>query len=97
MNIDDLKKERKTIHAKCLSSGFTEEDKKTSTIKGIGCDHIDIKDKALANEDCLCDAYINPSMWWDKRGGCPLASHFKKQASNESKVRLGQQKQKKRK
>jgi hypothetical protein len=44
-----------------------------------------------------CEAYINPAGWW-KRGACPLATHNITRDSKvqNGKVRVGQQKQKKR-
>ena len=56
--------------------------------KCVGCK------KVAADQTCI--TYINPSMWWDKRGGCPVATHTGKKISFEDeKKRVGQQKQKK--
>jgi hypothetical protein len=53
--------------------------------------------EVTVDETCRCDAYINPSVWWN-RGGCPLASHWKEiNETQQEKVRMGQQKQKKKK
>ena len=56
--------------------------------KCIGCKKVD--------SDQFCMVYIKPSIWWDKRGGCPVATHASKaiEAAAEKK-RIGQQKQKK--
>lgn len=44
-------------------------------------------------EDSTCSAYPKPSVWW-RRGRCPLADHVDvKQVNNGEKVRVGQQKQ----
>jgi hypothetical protein len=43
-----------------------------------------------------CNTYEFPSIWWDKRGGCPLASHMTiRVIEDNKKLRAGQQKQKK--
>lgn len=47
--------------------------------KCVGCDKID--------SDQFCIVYIKPSIWWDKRGNCPVATHIsKKVAVAEKKV-----------
>ena len=46
--------------------------------KCIGCNKID--------PDQFCLVYSKPSIWWDKRGGCPVANHIKKEAAAEKKV-----------
>jgi hypothetical protein len=46
-------------------------------------------------EDSTCSAYIKPNAWW-RRGKCPLADHIKTEVETKRKVRVGQQKQKKR-
>jgi hypothetical protein len=49
----------------------------------------------VAPEDhSRCTVYINPDVIW-RRGNCPLASHIKVESAKKSKVRVGQQKQKK--
>lgn len=51
-----------------------------------GCNHVVEK---------LCDAYLEPSKKW-LTGNCPLASHIVARVESQSeKVRVGQQKQKK--
>ena len=34
----------------------------------------------------ICGVYTNPVYWWDKRGGCPLATHVKIRVVEEKKV-----------
>lgn len=47
--------------------------------------------------DNFCKRYPVPSTFW-RMGGCPMATHVKfDQVSDTSKVRIGQQKQKKKK
>jgi len=46
----------------------------------------------IAGEE-RCEAYANPAIWWP-RGGCPLASHVKREGEKQQgKRRVGQQKQ----
>jgi len=48
--------------------------------------------------DGVCSVYSNPSLWWEKRKQCPLASHLRKVVVDyEGKQRAGQQKQKRKK
>ena len=62
--------------------------------KCIGCQKIIVFD---GFEGPYCSVYPNPSIFW-RRGGCPIATHIKT-TNNEkvSKVRVGQQKQRKNK
>jgi hypothetical protein len=53
----------------------------------IGCKKVSV--------DQFCIVYIKPSIWWDKRGGCPLATHAGVKLITDEKKRVGQQKQKK--
>jgi hypothetical protein len=46
--------------------------------------------------DGECKAYPNPANWW-RLGGCPLATHLRKVVEDNTKKRVGQQKQKKKK
>lgn len=46
--------------------------------KCIGCKKVD--------SDQFCVVYIKPSIWWDKRGGCSIATHVSKEAVKEKKV-----------
>jgi|YelNatPaOPRAMG01_1025707.scaffolds.fasta_scaffold38974_2 hypothetical protein len=45
--------------------------------KCIGCQKVD--------SDQFCLVYSKPSIWWDKRGGCPMATHAGKKVVVESK------------
>jgi len=56
--------------------------------KGDNCSKLDDNGK--------CVAYANPSYWWDHVGHCPLASHVSIGKTTQEKVRVGQQKQRKR-
>jgi hypothetical protein len=60
-------------------------EKKPVHDKCIGCDKV--------QEDSTCAAYPNPEIWWN-RGSCPLATHLEKKTKDTEKVRIGQQKQK---
>jgi hypothetical protein len=59
-----------------------------------------LEDKGCERADraqMVCPVYINPTGWWN-RGGCPMATHWRaEELSKDGKVRVGQQKQKKRK
>jgi hypothetical protein len=46
--------------------------------KCIGCKKVD--------SDQFCMVYSKPSIWWDKRNGCPVASHTSKTVAVEKKV-----------
>ena len=35
--------------------------------------------------DNICGVYSNPIYWWDKRGGCPLATHVKVKVIEDNK------------
>lgn len=53
----------------------------------IGCGKI---------ENDVCKAYRDPAMWWEKMGGCPLATHTRKTVqAQQGKTRLTIQKKKK--
>lgn len=57
--------------------------------KCVGCNKVD---------NSLCKAYPNPSAWFRNGKRCPLASHIKTGVSSpKGKVRVGQQKQAKKK
>lgn len=47
----------------------------------------------------VCPVYISPKSWWESKGGCPMATHidFSPEGDEREKIRVGQQKQKKRK
>jgi hypothetical protein len=47
-------------------------------------------------EDSTCSVYPKPRIWWN-RGTCPIADHIKIETKSNGKVRVGQQKQKRRK
>lgn len=58
--------------------------------------HENCKGCSRVMEDSTCSAYIKPDSWW-RRGKCPLADHIKPEVvSDPRKIRVGQQKQKKR-
>lgn len=59
-------------------------------------------DKCLENGGCIkiengyCKAYVRPSVKWLGESPCPLASNIiKEKTSPSSKIRVGQQKQRK--
>ena len=59
--------------------------------KCIGCQKI-----VSVGEESVCSVYRDPVMWWDKMGGCPLATHTHKIIqSQQEKTRLTIQKKKK--
>ena len=59
--------------------------------KCVGCERIHPEEK-------VCLAYLYPAEKW-RLGNCPMATHITEQVDNskKGKVRVGQQKQKKRK
>lgn len=63
----------------------------------IGCQKIlQGENQNLIGQEAVCSAYRDPAMWWNKMGGCPLATHVHKKVGQEQgKVRLTIQKKKK--
>jgi hypothetical protein len=57
--------------------------------KCTGCDRVQTDNGAS-----MCSAYPVPSVHW-RLGNCSLATHIKVESKDNSKVRVGQQKQKK--
>lgn len=54
------------------------------------CAHVDL-------ENLLCTRYAVPTYWWEKGRRCPLATHWvDPDMKLKQKIRVGQQKQKKR-
>lgn len=107
--VDQMKKNSKNIHQKCIGEGFLEEEK--SFLKEKACKRIDryneiynpntgvLDEEKLVkiSGECKCTAYTNPEYWWKNGRYCPLASHYKPESNSEKIVtRVGQQKQKKR-
>jgi hypothetical protein len=95
---EELMKERETIHEKCMGYGFGAEQSKL--VKGQ-CTHIEDSPSFDTEGNSLpkfCDAYAFPTAWWDRKGRCPLATHYKPDdtpTEGKRKKRVGQQKQKK--
>jgi hypothetical protein len=71
-------------------AGFLGGTKRTIDAKCEGCDRI-----KLSEDKKFCAAYPDPTVRW-RLGNCNLATHIKVETKAEaSKVRVGQQKQKK--
>jgi hypothetical protein len=45
-------------------------------------------------KDSTCSAYPKPAIWW-RRGKCPLADHLEVKTKTKDRVRVGQQKSRK--
>ena len=95
---EQLLKERKPVHDKCRGEGFTEEQRKF--MLADKCERIE----PVSTEDgdsythkaCVCSAYVNPGMWW-RHGRCPVGNHYRPDLEiSKKKIRVGQQKQRKR-
>lgn len=76
-------------------------DESSNCTLGIKCQPV--VDQCLQNDGCnrvdhgYCKAYINPEAKWRQSKICPLATHFtiRLDDKDQSKQRVGQQKQKK--
>lgn len=78
----------------CMGVGFSKEHEEFFRGKDHVCER--------ATEDGDCTTYAKPSVWWkhfEKHGRCcPMATHYNPylQPEKKDKIRVGQQKQKKR-
>jgi hypothetical protein len=105
-NIEQLMKEREPIHEKCMGVGFTDEQREF--MHKEQCSRIESQDVVVDEETgeveqdctslaCFCSSYVRPSIFWNHPSKwCPLADHYRPDLQAKStKVRAGQQKQKK--
>lgn len=98
--VEELKKERKPVHEKCLGYGFSNDEKKS--LKIPMCTRVESYD-GNKNEDengCItsfCSTYSDPANKWTHGKRCPLSDHFRPDLvdKDKEKTRVGQQKQKK--
>lgn len=109
--IEELRKIAEPVHEHCLGRGFTPEaeamlsaprcakidplpvfeiiDEETGAIDTESAPEFTTDDEA-----CRCSVYFRPASWW-RRGRCPMATHYNPEELVNKKVRVGQQKQKK--
>jgi hypothetical protein len=107
---EEMLKNRKPVHGKCLGKFFTEEE--AEFLKTEACSRIEGMEttgEVIVDEETgetepgttttvyFCKAYVNPDNWWKhSKTRCPLADHYRPDLKMEkSRVRAGQQKQKK--
>lgn len=94
-------------HQKCLGEGFTEEeskflkgqrDKEGKLLSIDRCERVvDYTVEGGTVVETRCSAYTDPDIFWRPGVRCPLASHYRPDLIAETvKMRVGQQKQKKR-
>lgn len=97
---EQLLKERKPVHDKCLGVGFTDEEKEILSKHGKCSKMVEADIQPEDGELFFCSAYVNPANWWRNEGSwCPLCDHYRPDlvVKQVSRGRVGQQKQKKRK
>jgi hypothetical protein len=97
--VEELMMAREPVIGKCVGKDFGKEE--SDFLRADRCSRIEpvvqeTGEEDFFNEACRCAAYAYPEVKW-RNGRCPLSDHFRPDLSvKKQKVRVGQQKQKKR-